>query len=759
MKENKLNDSQQTVFNSVIKLLDEELHDEMDIITNNAFYKNKITVLKGQAGCSLPGSTINIKVESQWENKKEAGKILNIKNHILEKCTQYKLIDFKNNMYDINSINHDVLLYLQNNSKRSMMLYNDVDYTSKYLKLSYWLGFNSDVESLRIVTIIRKYKQFFEPKLINDKLFNKENKAKTVLLIQKQILDNFCIDTPSSYLSVNFWEFYGYSKEESIIKAKEAQKGRQCTTPQFWLNRGFTEEEAKEKIHKMQIDITKLKNYKCSINTDSGYEKVSNTYIKNKECVELHFDNYSIIKVACTHLFELITGEWKFANDLTEYDDVITETGSCRLVNKFNIGTQKVYDLTVDTDKHQYYLDGISSHNTGKTFLIGELLKHFVNKMNLEVVVTAPTHKAVSVVKKAINELVPCSTIHSFLNLKMKLNYNTGKEDLIPDLSKDPKKTDILIVDEASMISTELMTYIEESIKQGNIKFVIFVGDKYQLEPVGETHSIAFDISKQYELLEIVRQAKGSPIIQLATIIRKFIQEDKFPSKKQLTNYLLGLDNDILVTDTQNTFLGHYFDKKHTKVDKYVCGFKNVTVQAYNTLCRNVIKGVNAKEYEALDEVVFQSAHNYKDDVIHYNNEIVTIKETRERYNPEYNINYIECIDVDNGSPRVFNLITEDSKEDWNIYLKDLSDKAKSATINLERRLYWKTFFEAKSFIQDVKFTYSGTVHKSQGSDFEYVYVDVREILDSLQYNKPSFVFRLLYVAITRASNKLILFV
>ncbi len=119
----------------------------------------------------------------------------------------------------------------------------------------------------------------------------------------------------------------------------------------------------------MRIDITQLENYHCSILTDTGYEYVSQTITKREPCVEVHFSDWTILKVAETHLFELNTGQWKFAKDLLEDEVVLTETGATTVLNKISIGIHTVYDLTVDSEKHQYYLDGVSSHNTGKNYV------------------------------------------------------------------------------------------------------------------------------------------------------------------------------------------------------------------------------------------------------------------------------------------------------------------------------------------------------------------------------------------------------
>lgn len=118
----------------------------------------------------------------------------------------------------------------------------------------------------------------------------------------------------------------------------------------------------------MQIDITQLSKYNCNILTDSGYEYVSNTITKEEDCVELHLSDWTIVKVAKTHLFELDDGTWKFAKDIID-EKILTSNGAVSIISSIDIGIHTVYDLTVKTEKHQYFLDGVSSHNTGKTLI------------------------------------------------------------------------------------------------------------------------------------------------------------------------------------------------------------------------------------------------------------------------------------------------------------------------------------------------------------------------------------------------------
>jgi PhoH-like ATPase len=119
----------------------------------------------------------------------------------------------------------------------------------------------------------------------------------------------------------------------------------------------------------MKIDISQLHKYRCKIVTDSGLQEVVDTFEKYEDSYELIFADGTILSVAHNHLFETLNGDWVFAKDLNEKIPILRENGIVYLLQKRFLGKEKVYDLEVNSLKHQYYLDGISSHNSGKTLL------------------------------------------------------------------------------------------------------------------------------------------------------------------------------------------------------------------------------------------------------------------------------------------------------------------------------------------------------------------------------------------------------
>jgi len=145
---------------------------------------------------------------------------------------------------------------------------------------------------------------------------------------------------------------------------------------------------------------------------------------------------------------------------------------------------------------------------TGKTTVIKALLDRLEQLRGLNVAVCAFTCKAMSVLQR--KGIWCAQTLHSLI-YECELQPGGGMEfhrkgRLVP-------RPDLIIVDEASMISTELY----KDLMAFNIK-VLFVGDPGQLEPVGDNPNLMK--LTDYVLSKIHRQAEESPIITLATKIR-----------------------------------------------------------------------------------------------------------------------------------------------------------------------------------------------------------------------------------------------
>lgn len=199
------------------------------------------------------------------------------------------------------------------------------------------------------------------------------------------------------------------------------------------------------------------------------------------------------------------------------------------------------------------------SAGTGKSTLISQILSgpDFKTK---KIVFSATTNKAVSILQKMCLDKqdvyedmdIVFLTIHKLLKIKRKINKD-GEELFQTDIDTESKKItqaksifnyDIIVIDESSMISLDIMRSLQKIIFKMKGK-VIFLGDKAQLPPVNETESIVFSNEiPNFELKEIMRY-KGN-LVLLANKFRDLVfdrktqinfQEYKEKNIKTYSNY------------------------------------------------------------------------------------------------------------------------------------------------------------------------------------------------------------------------------
>lgn len=107
------------------------------------------------------------------------------------------------------------------------------------------------------------------------------------------------------------------------------------------------------------------------IDSPDGYQPIGDYWIKNnKEIYSVNVED-TITKVSGDHLFQTESG-WCYAKDLTTSDCILTKQGfrSVKYVRKHK-SVDTTYDWEVLHENHRYWTNsGLSSHNTGKTYLL-----------------------------------------------------------------------------------------------------------------------------------------------------------------------------------------------------------------------------------------------------------------------------------------------------------------------------------------------------------------------------------------------------
>ncbi len=163
---------------------------------------------------------------------------------------------------------------------------------------------------------------------------------------------------------------------------------------------------------------------------------------------------------------------------------------------------------------------------TGKTTILKGLLS-LLDQLQLGHLLAAPTGRAAKRMTEVTGE--DASTIHRLLEAT--IDPATGDMVFLRDES-NPLKTDVIIVDEMSMVDVLLLHSLLKAIPTGTR--LIFVGDPDQLPPVGPGFPfgdmLRSDILPTVRLTEIFRQAQESLIVMNA----HRVNNGQFPDLKNV---------------------------------------------------------------------------------------------------------------------------------------------------------------------------------------------------------------------------------
>lgn len=452
---------------------------------------------------------------------------------------------------------------------------------------------------------------------------------------------------------------------------------------------------------------------------------------------------------------------------------------------------------------------------TGKTTTMAKILDTLVEK-GYTMCFCSPTHQALGVIRETLveNELeftespeefvsgfgpnIIIRTLASFLGIKMKRDMETGEESFTTDKRAVTFKIDILCIDESSMVSRDQIVLLLKRLRV-DFDMILWVGDEPQLPSPSdgnETNGV-FNLPFKYSLTQVVRQAEGSQLLQLAHYIRNLIlskQTSYLPS--QLITEQLHNNHDIFVSRNQNDFLSYYFNDPIK--EKIISTYTNKITNEYNSYIRNMaisnqIPGTkldivtNGESYlNTIDKINFISDwKDYKEffpgeklivtevnqangSVIHQNGEIITI-ETCQRLThtlyietpstnmmegpslQEYNIDYWKIVDT---KYKTINIVVGEHKDLYTQILMAL----KSETDRKTGKNKWKKYWDYKEKFSSVNYLFAATLYKLQGSTYGHLYADLRD-LDKFHKWNPVIVYKLLYVALTRPKQKIIILI
>lgn len=202
-------------------------------------------------------------------------------------------------------------------------------------------------------------------------------------------------------------------------------------------------------------------------------------------------------------------------------------------INKIELFIENPSKWDDENTENTFYLMGYAG--TGKTYLISNMILDLLRTKIKAVIICAPTHKALSVIKSYIKSYIPPKekieylkkidflTIHKLLEFEPMIEKNGNK--IFKNKNNSIKKINnkLIIIDECSMISIYMKQAIDKYLEKNPCK-IIFMGDIKQLPPVKEIESPIFkDITEKNSIiLDEIMRTKSSSIKEISTIIRNW---------------------------------------------------------------------------------------------------------------------------------------------------------------------------------------------------------------------------------------------
>ena len=438
--------------------------------------------------------------------------------------------------------------------------------------------------------------------------------------------------------------------------------------------------------------------------------------------------------------------------------------------------------LKTNTDPTQYYvIEGKAG--TGKTTIAKEILKEFNDE---QIYVAAVSHKAKGVIKNSFGEDTRGKkffSIAGLLGMKGINDNNTQTTkfqvgEKIPLLDNPPA---LLVIDEASMITEDVLKKIIDINSALSRPFqMLFLGDIGQIQPIRDdqsefyrTHkdllnkkSDIFNSKHKSKLITRVRQGEANPILPYADYFWENSQKENpelNPTQHIVRNNQITDKGSLLFSNSEGEVLNSVIKAVKNAVEK---GLTNhVKIVTYHV---NEKTELNKKIHEAL----FGKGSDYsKGDMLILNApyDLPEVKATMEN-SSEIQIKGIQDTDVDEFGVHTLYLETNGvaytrtgneqkdcviqvvSRNDIDLYnqkLQELASKAKRQINRILKRQAWQEFWEYKGRYADIDFGYAITAHKSQGSTYDIVVVDEKDIMGtSATSNQEK--SELIYTALTR---------
>lgn len=418
---------------------------------------------------------------------------------------------------------------------------------------------------------------------------------------------------------------------------------------------------------------------------------------------------------------------------------------------------------------------------TGKSTIIKYLVEYFENS-KISNLLCAPTHKAKGVLKYFTER--EAVTVHQLLSLSPVLEiFNLDYNELLfhSNSTKKPNMfpyKGVVVCDEASMINDHLFKLLCEKAELFECK-IIFVGDVAQLRPVkSKYNSKVFDTESNFILTKIYRQSDGVAYGEVLEELRTNIVSRFFTSEGE-NGSLYCYDNALQLFKSAVPIFKNAIEEQNIFEAKMLA-YTNNRVSLLNNKMREILFPGEEQYYKneiltcyenitygfgefwnSMDYIIIDEPRKYDLSIPHFA-KLPAFKINLYDYS---NDSESEITILDKNIPKTFwdslankmeeirlEALEAKIRRDWNSsklwtrYFEMVNSFASPVNLYYDNRIIKKKTFD---------YGYAMTVHKSQGSSINNVFVDMKDISKCREEEELR---QLQYVALSRSRKNIYIY-
>lgn len=424
-----------------------------------------------------------------------------------------------------------------------------------------------------------------------------------------------------------------------------------------------------------------------------------------------------------------------------------------------------------DSNGWDMYITGQAG--TGKTTGLAELVDYCLAN-NVSYVVCAYTHKACNVLRSKLPQGANVRTLHGVLKKRPSINQDATNVKHVNNNVKcgGTEEYSVMFIDEYSMVGEKDLMDIradQEELDDGSPSMrVVWLGDPNQLPPVNDQQTVRPSGKYCLKLTKIYRQAADNPLMEPLQKLVSFIEgaeptpllsNEKFIRNQDILKWY---DNDRLEPGFDGVMLAYTNERVQElnaaaegkrfpdKGDKLFCPSNREFFNFVRVVPPEQVYGI---ELPWGDNLGMNSKYKTLEYLIDAGYMFVELED-------ELGYSRVFCAVFGHYDHKITKETLTRTAAATNLAIESKYNEKASAwarnnygtKLAKERASAWRSFLAFDKSVICLDFCHAMTVHKSQGSTYKSVYLDIKDLAKAADIDYKQYL-KLMYVAISRASD------